>query len=159
LSPDPGSFLRFRAGTGIAQHTEIQMKKQFNKLAETTAHALGTAWAFVIAVSVVLIWALSGPIFHFNDTWQLTINTGTTIVTFLMVFLIQNTQNRDARATQLKLDELLRAIELARNSMVNLQDMTDQELDALEQEFRRLGRSNVDEAEALKALKRVADPQ
>ncbi len=125
------------------------MKKQFNKLAEATAHALGTAWAFVIAVGTVLLWALSGPIFHFNDTWQLTINTGTTIITFLMVFLIQNTQNRDARATQLKLDELLRAIELARNSMVNLQDMTDQELDALEQEFRRLGRGNQDEPQPL----------
>ena len=117
------------------------MKKRFNRLAEATAHALGTAWAFVIAVSTVLIWAASGPVFHFNDTWQLTINTGTTIVTFLMVFLIQNTQNRDARATQLKLDELLRAVERARNSMVNLQDLTDQELDALEQDFRRLGRS------------------
>ena len=121
------------------------MKNQFNKLAEATAHALGTARAFAIAVGTVLLWAASGPIFHFNDTWQLTINTGTTIITFLMVFLIQNTQNRDARATQLKLDELLRAIELARNSMVNLQDMSDQELDALEQEFRRLGRGNLDE--------------
>lgn len=126
------------------------MKKQFNKFAETTAHALGTARAFVIAVGIVLIWAASGPIFHFNDTWQLTINTGTTIVTFLMVFLIQNTQNRDARATQLKLDELLRAIELARNSMVNLQDMTDQELDALEQEFRRLGREPAGEPQTQK---------
>jgi low affinity Fe/Cu permease len=84
------------------------MKKYFNRLAEVTSHALGTAGAFVVAVGVVLIWALSGPAFKFNDTWQLTINTGTTIVTFLMVFLIQNTQNRDARATQLKLDELLR---------------------------------------------------
>jgi low affinity Fe/Cu permease len=118
--------------------------KKFNRMAEVTAHALGTAWAFVIAVSTVLLWAASGPIFHFNDTWQLTINTGTTIVTFLMVFLIQNTQNRDARATQLKLDELLRAVELARNSMVNLEDLTDQELDALEQDFRRLGRGNAD---------------
>jgi low affinity Fe/Cu permease len=121
--------------------------KTFNKLAETTAHALGTAWAFVTAVSTVLLWALSGPLFHFNDTWQLTINTGTTIITFLMVFLIQNTQNRDARATQLKLDELLCAVERARNSMVNLQDLTDQELDALEQDFRRLGRAKVSQSE------------
>ncbi|HEY1537701.1 MAG TPA: low affinity iron permease family protein [Polyangiaceae bacterium] len=137
-------------GIGIAQHAEIQMKKRFNRLAEATAHALGTAWAFVIAVSTVLIWAASGPVFHFNDTWQLTINTGTTIVTFLMVFLIQNTQNRDARATQLKLDELLRAVERARNSMVNLQDLTDQELDALEQDFRRLGRSTAGETQTQK---------
>lgn len=116
------------------------MKKYFNQLAESTSRALGTAWAFVIAVGTVVVWAVSGPAFHFNDTWQLTINTGTTIITFLMVFLIQNTQNRDARATQLKLDELVRAVDQARNSMVNLQDLTDQELDALESEFRKLGR-------------------
>lgn len=116
------------------------MKKYFNQLAESTSRALGTAWAFVIAVGTVVVWAVSGPAFHFNDTWQLTINTGTTIITFLMVFLVQNTQNRDARATQLKLDELVRAVDQARNSMVNLQDLTDQELDALESEFRKLGR-------------------
>jgi low affinity Fe/Cu permease len=116
------------------------MHKLFNRIAERTAHSLGSAWAFAIALGTVLLWAFSGPAFHFNDTWQLTINTGTTIITFLMVFLIQNTQNRDARATQLKLDELLRAIEQARTSMVNLQDLTDTELDALEQDFRSLGR-------------------
>jgi low affinity Fe/Cu permease len=137
-------------GTGIAENTEIQMKTRFHKLAEATAHALGTARAFVIAVCTVLIWAASGPVFHFNDTWQLTINTGTTIITFLMVFLIQNTQNRDARATQLKLDELLRAVERARNSMVNLEDLTDQELDALEQDFRRLGRGGAVENQSTK---------
>ena len=117
------------------------MKRYFHRLAELTAHALGNAWAFAIALGAVLIWAASGPAFHFNDTWQLTINTGTTIITFLMVFLIQNTQNREARATQLKLDELLRAIEQARDSMVNLQDLSDEELDALELEFRKLGRN------------------
>jgi low affinity Fe/Cu permease len=116
------------------------MKKYFNKFAEFTAHALGTAWAFAAAVAIVLIWALTGPAFHYNDTWQLTINTGTTIVTFLMVFLIQNTQNREARANELKLDELLRAVAKARTSMVNLQDLSDQELTALEAEFRRLGK-------------------
>ena len=84
------------------------MKKYFHRMAETASRALGTVWAFVIAISTVLVWAVSGPAFHYNDTWQLTINTGTTIITFLMVFLIQNTQNRDARATQLKLDELLK---------------------------------------------------
>ena len=118
------------------------MKKYFNRLAESTSRALGTAWAFVIAVGTIVAWAASGPAFHFNDTWQLTINTGTTIITFLMVFLIQNTQNRDARATQLKLDELVRAVDQARNSMVNLQELTDQELDALELEFRKLGRTS-----------------
>jgi low affinity Fe/Cu permease len=118
------------------------MKHYFNRLAEISSHALGTAWAFVAALAVVLLWAASGPAFHYNDTWQLTINTGTTIVTFLMVFLIQNSQNRDSRANQLKIDELLRAVEQARTSMVNLQDLSDQELAALEAEFRRLGRGS-----------------
>ncbi len=118
------------------------MNTFFHKLAEKTAHSLGSAWAFVLALGVVIVWAASGPAFHYNDTWQLTINTGTTIVTFLMVFLIQNTQNREARATQLKLDELLRAIEQARTSMVNLQDLSDKELDAMERDFRRLGRTD-----------------
>lgn len=117
------------------------MKSYFNRLAEIISRALGTAWAFVIAAGSILLWAIAGPEFHYNDTWQLTINTGTTIITFLMVFLIQNTQNREARSTQLKLDELVRAIEQARNSMVNLQDLSDQELDALELEFRKLGRT------------------
>ncbi len=120
------------------------MNNFFHRLAEKTAHSLGSAWAFVLALCTVLAWAASGPAFHYNDTWQLTINTGTTIVTFLMVFLIQNTQNREARATQLKLDELLRAIEQARTSMVNLQDLSDKELDALERDFRRLGRTDKD---------------
>jgi low affinity Fe/Cu permease len=116
------------------------MNSYFNQLAERTSRALGSASAFVAALAVVLIWAVCGPAFRYNDTWQLTINTGTTIVTFLMVFLIQNTQNRDARANQLKIDELLRAVEKARTSMVNLQDLSDEELTALEADFRRLGR-------------------
>jgi low affinity Fe/Cu permease len=86
---------------------------------------------------VVLAWALTGPIFHFSDTWQLVINTGTTILTFLMVFLIQNTQNRDARAIQLKLDELIRAMGKARNSLLDLESLSDEELDQLTEEFRR----------------------
>ncbi len=94
------------------------MHKAFNILAERAARAFGSAWAFAAALAIVLLWALSGPAFHFNDTWQLTINTGTTIVTFLMVFLIQNSQNRDARTNHLKIDELLRAMEQARTSMV-----------------------------------------
>jgi low affinity Fe/Cu permease len=119
------------------------MNHHFKRFAERASRALGSAWAFVAALGVVVLWAGSGPAFHYNDTWQLTINTGTTIVTFLMVFLIQNSQNRDARANQLKIDELLRAVEQARTSMVNLQDLTDQELAALEADFRRLGRRAV----------------
>lgn len=88
---------------------------------------------------LILLWAVSGPLFHFSDTWQLVINTSTTIITFLMVFLIQNTQNRDAQAIQLKLDELLRALSEARTSMVNLEQFSDEELAQLEQEFQQLG--------------------
>ncbi len=123
------------------------MDKYFTRFAEGTSRALGSAWAFVIALSVVLLWALSGPAFHYNDAWQLTINTSTTIVTFLMVFLIQNSQNREARATRLKIDELLRAVVEARTSLVNVQELSDKELEALESEFRRLGGSPVEGTE------------
>jgi low affinity Fe/Cu permease len=123
------------------------MHKYFSQFAEKTARALGSPWAFVGALAIVVLWALLGPAAHYNDTWQLTINTGTTIITFLMVFLIQNTQNREARAHHLKLDELLRAISEARTSMVNLEDLSDQELSALEAEFRRLGRRSANDAD------------
>src|SRR3954467_12932681 len=110
----------------------------FKNFAKRTAHVAGHPFAFVVAVAVILIWAVSGPIFGFSDTWQLIINTGTTIVTFLMVFLIQNTQNRDAQAIHLKLDELLRAVSEARTGMVDLEDLSDKELQSLQQEFERL---------------------
>jgi len=96
---------------------------------------LGSAWAF--AGAVLVIWIFTGPTFHFSDTWQLIINTATTIITFLMVFLIQNTQNRDAKAVHLKLDELIRAIKDARNELVDLEDLSDEELKKLEEQFRR----------------------
>jgi low affinity Fe/Cu permease len=110
----------------------------FRKFAHGAAHAVGTPWAFVIAALLIITWAISGPIFGFSDTWQLVINTGTTIVTFLMVFLIQNTQNRDAKAMHLKLDELIRSIKGARNRLVDLEDMSDKELDKLQRDFERL---------------------
>jgi low affinity Fe/Cu permease len=90
----------------------------FGRMATRVSDAMGSAWAFTVAVVIILVWVLTGPIFGFSDTWQLVINTGTTIVTFLMVFLIQNTQNRDAKATQLKLDELIRAVGDARNQLI-----------------------------------------
>ena len=93
---------------------------------------------FMAAVVVLLAWAFSGPVFHFSDTWQLIINTGTTIITFLMVFLIQNTQNRDAKAMHLKLDEIIRALKKARNEMVDLEELSDEELKKLEDQFRRV---------------------
>ena len=100
--------------------------------------ALGSAWAFTGAVLVILVWVLTGPMFHFSDTWQLVINTATTIVTFLMVFLIQNTQNRDAKAVHLKLDELIRALKDARNELVDLEDLSDEELKKLEDQFKSM---------------------
>ena len=101
---------------------------------------LGSKWAFVSAVAVIVVWSATGPLFHYSDTWQLIINTGTTIVTFLMVFLIQNTQNRDARAINLKLDELIRAADNARNQMMNIEKLSDSEPDILEEQFTRLRR-------------------
>ena len=110
----------------------------FRIFARSASIALGSAWAFVGAVLAILVWVLSGPMFHFSDTWQLVINTATTIVTFLMVFLIQNTQNRDAKAVHLKLDELIRALKDARNELVDLENLSDEELTKLEKQFRSM---------------------
>src|SRR5213592_158152 len=110
----------------------------FRVFARRSSVMLGSAWAFAGAVLVIVVWALTGPTFHFSDTWQLIINTGTTIVTFLMVFLIQNTQNRDTKATQLKLDEIIRALKKARNELVDLEDLSDEELKKLEEQFKQL---------------------
>jgi len=110
----------------------------FRVFARHSAIALGSAWAFAGAVLVILVWILTGPMFHFSDTWQLVINTATTIVTFLMVFLIQNTQNRDAKAVHLKLDELIRALKDARNELVDLENLSDEELKKLEKQFKSM---------------------
>ena len=110
----------------------------FSEVARQASHQLGTPFAFATACGVVLLWAVSGPLFGYSDTWQLVINTGTTIVTFLMVFLVQNTQNRDARALHLKLDEILRSIDAARNKLINLEQCTDEELDKMERQFKEL---------------------
>ena len=110
----------------------------FRIFARRSAAALGSAWAFTGAVLVIVVWLITGPTFHFSDTWQLIINTATTIITFLMVFLIQNTQNRDAKAVHLKLDELIRAIKAARNELVDLEDLSDEELKKLEKQFQRM---------------------
>lgn len=107
------------------------MDKLFAKFANVTARATGSPPAFLICVGVVLLWAASGPIFRFSETWQLVINTGTTIVTFLMVFLIQNTQNRDGIALQTKLDELIRATTDAENEFIGIEALTDKELEAM----------------------------
>jgi low affinity Fe/Cu permease len=110
----------------------------FRLFAHRSAVMLGSAWAFTAAVLAILLWIVTGPTFHFSDTWQLIINTATTIITFLMVFLIQNTQNRDAKAMHLKLDEVIRALKGARNQLVDLEELSDQDLKKLEEQFRRL---------------------
>jgi low affinity Fe/Cu permease len=110
----------------------------FAELARRASAALGTSAAFVAACMVVVAWAVTGPLFGYSDAWQLVINTGTTIVTFLMVFLIQNTQNRDARALHLKLDELLRSLKPARDRLIDLENCTDEEIAQIERQFRAL---------------------
>ena len=110
----------------------------FRVFARRSSATLGSAWAFAAAILIIIVWGATGPTFHFSDTWQLIINTGTTIVTFLMVFLIQNTQNRDAKAVHLKLDEIIRAIKGARNELVDLENLSDEDLAALEKQFQRV---------------------
>ncbi len=110
----------------------------FNNFAKHCAAVVGSPWAFVLAVIIVMAWVATGPQFAYSDTWQLVINTGTTIVTFLMVFLIQNTQNRDTKAVHLKLDELIYGVHGARNSLIDLENLSDQELEVLQRQFEHL---------------------
>ena len=105
------------------------MRRFFNLFATKTSTAAGQPFTFVTAVLVILVWAITGPVFHFSDTWQLIINTGTTIITFLMVFLIQNSQNRDGAAMQAKLDELLRAVDKAREQFIGIEHLTDEQIE------------------------------
>ena len=114
------------------------MHQLFRQFATRSSDAVGSPWTFIAALLLIALWGVSGPVFGFSDTWQLVINTGTTIITFLMVFLVQNTQNRDAKATHLKLDELLRASKEARTGLVNLETLSDEDLAELEAQFARL---------------------
>lgn len=116
------------------------MHEMFRRFASAAATALGSPWTFIGAALVVIVWAVTGPLFGFSNGWQLVINTGTTIVTFLMVFVIQNTQNRDAHAIHLKLDELLRAVQGARTGLVDLEHLPDAELERLQKEFEKLNK-------------------
>jgi low affinity Fe/Cu permease len=111
---------------------------RFTKFSVGTSHYFGSRWAFLAAIAVVVTWALTGPLFHYSDTWQLVINTGTTIVTFLMVFLIQNTQNRDAKAIHLKLNELIHAIDKAKNRMIDVEKLSDGELEELAKTYEKI---------------------
>src|SRR5204862_5420843 len=139
----------------------------FRFFARRSSMMLGSAWAFTAAILIILIWGVTGPMFHYSDTWQLIINTGTTIVTFLMVFLIQNTQNRDAKAAHLKLDELIRALKGARNELIDIETLTDEDLANLEKQFERVrkkaelngnnpgGKSRVNRAEPASSAKGI----
>jgi low affinity Fe/Cu permease len=113
------------------------LHEKFSNFSQTTAHLTGHPAAFMLAFVVIVVWAVTGPMFHYSDTWQLVINTGTTIVTFLMVFLIQNTQNRDTLALQLKLSELVLAVEGAKNTFAAIEDMSDEDLERLHKESRK----------------------
>ena len=110
----------------------------FHLFAAKASFVVGTKWAFLGAVVIILAWAVLGPYYHFSNTWQLVVNTGTTIVTFLIVFLIQNTQNRDARAIHLKLDEIIRSLDQARNDMIDVEDLSDEELAVLSKKFENI---------------------
>jgi low affinity Fe/Cu permease len=112
--------------------------ERFGRFAARSSYYLGSRWAFVGAIGVIVIWALTGPIYHYSDTWQLIINTGTTIVTFLMVFLIQNTQNRDARAIHLKLNELIHAVDKAKNQLIDVESLSDLELAELTKTYEQI---------------------
>src|SRR5438132_8518896 len=110
----------------------------FQVFAATASRLVGTKWAFAAAIALIVGWAVAGPYFHYSDTWQLVVNTATTVVTFLIVFLIQNTQNRDAKAIHLKLDEIIRAIELAHNEMIDIEKLSDEELEKMAATYERL---------------------
>lgn len=121
------------------------MKEAFRHFAKNIAGIVGSPWSFVAAVSVLAVWATTGPAFFYSDTWQLVINTGTSVVTFLMVFVIQTTQNRDAQVIHLKLDELFRAVADARNGMIDLENLSDEQLALLRHEFDRLSGHGAEE--------------
>ena len=123
------------------------MRDMFHRFAQSASEVMGSPWAFLVAASAIVVWALCGPMAHYSDTWQLVINTSTTIVTFLMVFLIQNTQNRDAKAIHLKLDELLRAVSKARTGLVDAESLSDEELSRFQEQFQHLREHKEWEAE------------
>jgi low affinity Fe/Cu permease len=126
------------------QSNSHEFREKFRRFSGATAAVLGSPWAFCFAVVAIIIWVALGPVYHYSDTWQLVINTGTTIVTFLMVFVIQNTQNRDARAIHLKLDELLRGVKGARTKLVDLENCTEEELQHYENEFHQIRKRRAD---------------
>ena len=132
----------------------MNLNEQFRKLARTSAEGLGSPWLFVVNVLLILVWLAAGPFANFSDTWQLIVNTATTVFTYLAVFLIQNTQNRDAKAVHLKLDELISSVAGARNRLANLESLSDEELEALQKQFQMLQqRAKTNQSDAVRAIK------
>ena len=145
-----------KGGNNNHQNGSTNVQHAFHRFACKTADVMGSPWVFLAAVLIIVLWALVGPIFHFSDSWQLVINTSTTIITFLMVFLIQNTQNRDAKTFHLKLDELIHAIKGARNKMIDLENMTDDELEQIKEEFQRISGRREEQLRAQREKQAVA---
>jgi low affinity Fe/Cu permease len=119
----------------------VRSRTIFTRFAQWTSRISGRPITFIVAISMVILWAVTGPLFHFSDTWQLVINTSTTIMTFLMVFLIQNTQNRDSEAIHIKLDELIRSIEGAQNALLDLEELEEEDLNRIRQDYERLAQA------------------
>jgi low affinity Fe/Cu permease len=128
----------------VASSAVMPASDRFGKFAARSSHYLGSRWSFIAAIGVIVAWGITGPFFHYSDTWQLVINTGTTIVTFLMVFLIQNTQNRDARAIHLKLNELIHAVDKAKNQMIDVEKLSELELEDLAKTYEKIRASAQD---------------
>ena len=140
---------RLEAAKVVADSGRKQTQGEaFGKFAADASGWLGSKWAFVAAIAIIAVWALTGPLFHYSDTWQLVINTGTTIITFLMVFIIQNTQNRDARAINLKLDELIHAIDTAKDQMMDIEKLSDEELDVIHEKYTKMRADYIEDGEA-----------
>lgn len=135
------------------------MKEIFRKFAHQSAQAVGSPWAFFLAVATIVVWGIVGPRFHYSDSWQLVINTATSLSTFLVVFLIQNTQNRDSKVLHLKLDELIRAVHPARTALVQMEDLSDAELDALQHQFQKLRDTAVSRLGEIEASKKKRRPR
>ena len=136
------------------------IREAFTKFSAVSASLLGSPWMFVANVLLILVWLFSGPFFHYSDTWQLVVNTATTVITYLAVFLIQNTQNRDATAVHLKLDELITSLEGARNRFAGLQDVSDEELEILTKQFKELReKANAGDVDAVKGIADDLDEQ
>jgi low affinity Fe/Cu permease len=133
----------------------MKARNLFNTIAKKAAAATGSPWTFLVAVAIVVVWGISGPVFGFNDTWQLVINTGTTIITFLMVFLIQHTQNADTAAMQIKLDELIRATAEANNELLDLEELDEQRLEEIRAEYERMAREAGDTLARVRACHTV----